>query len=592
MDISNLIDKIWKNLFEKIKKLTGQVDFEKGTLQEQIDGKAPTEHTHDSLYFRKEEVSKKLDGKLDSTLKGISNGLAELDSNGLVPSNQLPSFVDDVLEGTASGTSVDEKTNAISATGFILKGQSKACTPESGKIYLDVNTNIQYRWSGSVFISTGSFLALGETSETAFRGDFGKTAYEHSQATGNPHGTTKANIGLSNVPNVATNDQTPTFSTAAERVNIKSGEKISVLFGKISKFFTDLKTVAFTGSYTDLSNKPTIPAAVSVKGNAETAYRTGEVNLTPANIGALATNGDSKACKTTFTTNDVADANATSWTAVSALTSGLTHAVIFQRMSQMFKNVRYLYKVLGTTDISKIGNGTVKGAISTLSQNKAANEVVSDVWSSSTTYAAGSYCIYNNVLWKCLVQHSNQTPAKGTYWTQVSVDSELTALNGNLGNLIIDKLYPVGSIYLETTNTNPSTKLGGTWASYGTSDSYLRLGGNSSGGSNSVTLNADNIPSLSTNETGSHQHTFWWQGAHSHYYATTPGGTQTNSYETGNNAYLQTGSTGKDTHETTITVSGSTSGDGAHSHTITNNNQQPININPKYVQVYAWKRIA
>ena len=434
MDISNLIENVWKNLFKKIKKLTGQVDLNKGTLQEQIDGKAQNNHNHDTLYFRKDEISKKLDGKLDSTLKGTSNGLAELDSNGLVLSNQLPSFVDDVLEGAASGTSVDTKTNAISATGFILKGQSKACTPESGKIYLDVNTNIQYRWSGSVFISTGSFLALGETSETAFRGDFGKTAYEHSQKTGNPHRTTKTDVGLSNVPNVTTNDQTPTFSTATERANIKSGEKLSVLFGKICKFFTDIKTVAFTGSYTDLSNKPTIPDAVSVKGNAETAYRTGAVNLTPADLGALAKNGDSKDCKTTFTSNDVADANATSWTAVAALTSGLTHTVLFQRVSQMFKNVRYLYKVLGTTDISKIGNGTVKGAISTLSQNKAANEVVSDVWSSSETYAAGAYCIYNNALWKCLVQHSNQKPVEGTYWTQVSVDSELTALNGNLAN--------------------------------------------------------------------------------------------------------------------------------------------------------------
>ena len=67
----------------------------------------------------------------------------------------------------------------------------------------------------------------------------------------------KSKVGLDNVPNVSTDNQTPTFTEASTRANIASGEKLSTLFGKIKKFFTDLKTVAFTGSYTDLSNKPT-----------------------------------------------------------------------------------------------------------------------------------------------------------------------------------------------------------------------------------------------------------------------------------------------------------------------------------------------
>lgn len=106
-----------------------------------------------------------------------------------------------------------------------------------------------------------------------------------------------------------------------------------------------------------------------VKGNNETKFRTGNVNLTPANLGALATNGNSKSNTVTFTSNDVSDGNATSWTSVTALTSGITHATFFQRVSQMFKNVRYLYKMLGTTDISKIGDGTITGALSTINSN-------------------------------------------------------------------------------------------------------------------------------------------------------------------------------------------------------------------------------
>lgn len=52
---------------------------------------------------------------------------------------------------------------------------------------------------------------------------------------------------------------TVTFSEASARENVKTGEKLSVAVGKIAKWFADLKTVAFTGSYNDLTNKPTIP---------------------------------------------------------------------------------------------------------------------------------------------------------------------------------------------------------------------------------------------------------------------------------------------------------------------------------------------
>lgn len=55
-------------------------------------------------------------------------------------------------------------------------------------------------------------------------------------------------------------DTVVTFEEATERANISTGEKMSTILGKIKKLFTDVKTVAFTGSYTDLTNKPTIPS--------------------------------------------------------------------------------------------------------------------------------------------------------------------------------------------------------------------------------------------------------------------------------------------------------------------------------------------
>ena len=57
---------------------------------------------------------------------------------------------------------------------------------------------------------------------------------------------------------------TATFTEATARENIVTGEKLSTLFSKIKKFFTDLKTVAFSGSFTDLSNKPTITSQTTV----------------------------------------------------------------------------------------------------------------------------------------------------------------------------------------------------------------------------------------------------------------------------------------------------------------------------------------
>jgi len=119
---------------------------------------------------------------LTTDLKGANNGLAELDSNGKVPSSQLPSYVDDVEE-------------YANLAGFPVTG-------ESGKIYIALDTNLTYRWGGSTYVEISPSLALGETSASAYRGDRGKTAYDHSQLTsGNPHGVTKSDVGLSNVVN-------------------------------------------------------------------------------------------------------------------------------------------------------------------------------------------------------------------------------------------------------------------------------------------------------------------------------------------------------------------------------------------------------
>lgn len=114
-------------------------------------------------------------GAIPASQKGATSGVAELDSSGKVPSAQLPSYVDDVVEYTS--------LSAFPATG------------EDGKIYIAEDTNLTYRWSGTQYVEISPSLALGETSSTAYRGDRGTTAYDHSQTTGNPHNTTAADVG-------------------------------------------------------------------------------------------------------------------------------------------------------------------------------------------------------------------------------------------------------------------------------------------------------------------------------------------------------------------------------------------------------------
>ena len=95
--------------------------------------------------------------------KGAVNGVATLTENGKVPASQLPAYIDDVLEGTL-----------VSTTEFTLNEGQQGEVKQSGVIYIDTTTNKSYRWSGSQYVTTGSDLALGETSSTAYAGDKGK----------------------------------------------------------------------------------------------------------------------------------------------------------------------------------------------------------------------------------------------------------------------------------------------------------------------------------------------------------------------------------------------------------------------------------
>ena len=178
---------------------------------------------------------------LTTSQKGTASGLAELDVNGKILVSQLPSYVDDVIE-----IIYDEMDGEfhIDEEGYpVVVG-------EAGKIYIETSTSKVYRWSGTQFVEISSTVALGETSSTAYRGDRGKIAYDHSQKTsGNPHGVTKANVGLGNVDN--TSDANKPVSTA---------QATAILDAKTK----DVSGNAFQRVYSSL-----IPYGTSIPANAD-----------------------------------------------------------------------------------------------------------------------------------------------------------------------------------------------------------------------------------------------------------------------------------------------------------------------------------
>lgn len=134
---------------------------------------------------------------------GRPNGLATLDSNGLVSSSQIPGGFDEVKEFykiVTEASPIREDIAPSDGTGLIVYNESSKTflcwtgsiyytdwadgrfwgddseygrMPIGNKIYLDTSENIQYRWSGSRLVTTGSHLALGETDRTAFPGSRG-----------------------------------------------------------------------------------------------------------------------------------------------------------------------------------------------------------------------------------------------------------------------------------------------------------------------------------------------------------------------------------------------------------------------------------
>ena len=131
----------------------------------ETDGKYATKATTLAGYgitdaYTKTESDGKYATKTDSDKKYQPKGsYATLDSSGHVPSSQLPSYVDDVIEGYYSNGNF-----------YSDSAKTKKITGEGGKIYTDLTTNKTYRWGGTAWVEISKSLAIGETAGTAYDG--------------------------------------------------------------------------------------------------------------------------------------------------------------------------------------------------------------------------------------------------------------------------------------------------------------------------------------------------------------------------------------------------------------------------------------
>lgn len=130
-----------------------------------------TKTSASSTYLTKTDASStyatksSLSSYIPTSKLAVANGVATLDSTGKVLSSQLPSYVDDIIEGYVGNQG---------AAFYEDSALSKPITLETGKIYVDLSNNRTFRWSGTVLTEISASLALGLTSSTAYSGAKGK----------------------------------------------------------------------------------------------------------------------------------------------------------------------------------------------------------------------------------------------------------------------------------------------------------------------------------------------------------------------------------------------------------------------------------
>ena len=469
-------------------------------------------------------------GAIASTLKGAASGVAELDANGKVPSSQLPSYVDDTIEGYLYNSKFyKESAHTTQITG------------ETGKIYVDLSTNKTYRWSGSAFIEISASLALGTTSSTAYRGDYGNTAYTHA--------TAKGSAFSSGLYKITTNAQGHvTAATAVTKTDITG-------LGIPGSDTNTTYTFATGDSNGQIKVTPSGGSAqnVSVKGLAAGAYKGVDTSISAASTST----------------------NLPTSKAVAAFVEGKGYKTTDNNTTYTFATGSSNGTIAVTPSGGSAQSVTVKGLAA------AAYKGV------DTTLASGS-------------TSTNLPTSKAV---ADLVKSEIgNASSGVSPSDLLDLIYPVGSIYMSVVDVSPSTFLGGTWERLkdrfllGAGDTYTA---GATGGSATKTIAKANLPNYNL-YSASHTHTFTGSSSSFSGSGNLKRGDYTVVAADANGGptwrYILKGGTGLSTYSDfySISVSGSVTAKGTNSGTTitvsSGGSGTALDVMNPYLTVYMWKR--
>ena len=451
-------------------------------------------------------------GVIPTTEKGANNGVAELDNTGKVPSSQLPSYVDDVVDGyyydathfyeekviggyynSVDGNFYEDSEYTIlitpvegyyylniptgntyewdSSTSSYVSATPTRILGTGGKIYISIDTDIQYRWTGTTFSALGGALQLGETSSTAYRGDRGKIAYDHSQLTsGNPHHVTATEVGLGNVVN--------------------TGDSDTPVSGGTTKFTTG-------GAYTEL-NKKADKVTSATDGNFAGLDSNG--NLTDSGKSAsdfVDTNDLSKL----YNLDDTATTtiNDTDYVPISNSSATTKNKTLWSNIKSVLKTYfDTIYSTVltskpaasGGTDLSLVTTGEKYGWDDKVSKSSTTGLLKNDgtvdqtsyattanldtkadltdlapIFSDIAAYSIGDYVIYNQDVYRFTSAHSAGAWL-GSDVVKVDISDELKLKANNLNAYLVDDT--ANTTIADTDNfpfsTNLSVKYKITWA--------------------------------------------------------------------------------------------------------------------------------